>query len=306
MQRLAFFGASVTAQKEGYVAVFQELTKEMDVIVFRHAYSGMHLSDAGICFIDTALKDNPNYLFIEWFSTGQNYHGPTLSNYLDALVRKCVLQNCTPIFLLLDRDPILEKKRLMYDEIISYADQYKIYYIKLYDNVNIKDLLKDWVHTNSKGSDLYGNRIFEEFCKIVKNPQITYEIPEHNKYCNILFKDLDITVDANIIIEGSFQLIGIYQDVGLFSGLIMKDVDSKIRKEDIWDMYCHYTRKTIKINTDSECKNVKINVLQENFDTSTCRREYDFTNIKRYLRIYKIFYIGNISSIEVDNNIIAL
>jgi hypothetical protein len=72
-----------------------------------------------------------------------------------------------------------------------------------------------------------------------------------------------------------------------------------------WDIHCHYVRKSLKIKTTSECKNIKINILQDNFDTSTCRREYDFMNKKRYLRIYKLFYIGNISAIEVDNTNIS-
>jgi hypothetical protein len=302
MTKVTFFGASVTAQNDGYVSVFQKLVKEIDINVFKHSYGGMHLGDAGISFIDTILKDSPDYIFLDWFSTAINYEGQLLKTYLDVLVRKSRLQNCTLHFLLLDANPLSHKKRKMYAEVIRYAEEYKIYYTKLYDNPDITDLLRDNVHTNSKGSEFYGNRIFEDFSEMLKNPLLKCEIPEQNKYCDISFIDIDKTVEANIYMEGSFLLIGIYQDIGPFSGLIEKYVDSNIINERIWDIHCHYTRKSMKINTSPECKNIKINVLQENFDTSTCRRVYDFTGIKKYLRIFKIFYIGNISSISIDGN----
>lgn len=306
MTKVAFFGASVTAQKEGYVTVFQNLTKDKDITVFRNSYGGMSLDDAGICFIDEVLKDSPNYIFLDWVSASVSQEGVLLKKFLDCIIRKCLLQNSIPVFLIIGTLPMPKKRNMMIEETIKYAEEFNLYFINLFDKVNLKELIKDSVHTNSKGSEYYGKRVYEEFCGILKQGLRNYEISEKNIYCDILYKDLDYSVESYISIEGNFQLIGIYQDIGPFSGLIEKHVDSKIDKESIWDIYCHYTRKILKINTTSECKNVKVNILQENFDTSTCRREYDFTDKKRYLRIYKLFYIGYISAMEIDGNNIPI
>ena len=41
--------------------------------------------------------------------------------------------------------------------------------------------------------------------------------------------------------------------------------------------------------------NLKLLVLQEDFDTSTCRREYDFKGIQKKMKINEIYYTGDIN-----------
>lgn len=305
MPKVAFFGASVTVQKDGYVTVFENLTKDMDITVFRQGHSGMHLANAGICFIDEALKDKPICLFLDWFSPSSILTESNLNKCLDLIVRKCFIQSTVPVFLLFDYNPFSEMREIMYTNVIKYANKYKINYINLYKNENVNDLLKDEVHTTIVGAEFYGNNIFEFYSSQNKRP-IVYEIPEKNELFDIKYKEIDITININISISGSFQLIGIYQDIGQFSGLIEKLEDGKKSSCKIWDIHCHYVRKNIKISTENECKNLIVNVLQDNFDTSICRRPYDFSNKQKYLRIYKIYYIGVIDSLIVDDNNIAL
>ena len=305
MTKVAFFGASVTVQKDGYVTVFENLTKDMDITVFRHGYGGMRLDDAGISFIDEALKDKPNYLFLDWFSPSALCNENRLNKCLDLIVRKCFIQSIVPVFLLFDRNPFSEMREIMYTNVIKYADKYKINCINLYKNENATGLLKDEVHTTIIGSEFYGKRIYEVYSTLGKQP-IIYEIPEKNELFDIKYKDVDIIVNSNISISGSFQLIGIYQDVGYFSGLIEKIEDGKKSNSKTWDIHCHYIRKNFNISTVKYCSNLIVNVLQDNFDTSACRRIYDFTDKKRYLRIYKIFYIGVIDSLIVNDNNIEL
>ena len=47
---------------------FKIINEHYDVNVF--GYGSMHLYDAGMCFIDNVLDNNPNYRFIDWMSTG--------------------------------------------------------------------------------------------------------------------------------------------------------------------------------------------------------------------------------------------
>ena len=43
------------------------------------------------------------------------------------------------------------------------------------------------------------------------------------------------------------------------------------------------------INVDGQ---VKLEILNDNIDTSSCRRIYDFKNIEKELYIKQIFYVG--------------
>ena len=63
-------------------------------------------------------------------------------------------------------------------------------------------------------------------------------------------------------------------------------------------MYCHYKRKSNKINKIIIKGKTKIEVLQDKVDYSSCRRDYDFSNVEFELDISCIFYIGTLKFID--------
>ena len=67
-ERFAFFGASVTQQKNGYAIQFIKQNKCLNYNIF--GYGSRHLNDAGICYIDDVIRSNPSHCFIDWFNTG--------------------------------------------------------------------------------------------------------------------------------------------------------------------------------------------------------------------------------------------
>lgn len=74
---IAFFGASVTQQKNGYA---RKLTKKLCQKENIFGYGGCHLKNAGIIFINKVLEIKPTICFIEWFSTGTiTSHGPSVN-----------------------------------------------------------------------------------------------------------------------------------------------------------------------------------------------------------------------------------
>ena len=66
MTKIAFYGASVTQQRNGYVECFSKLSKDK---VLKFGFGGMQLSDAGICLIDKFIEIRPDICFVDWFST---------------------------------------------------------------------------------------------------------------------------------------------------------------------------------------------------------------------------------------------
>ena len=132
MKNIVFFGASVTQQKNGYVDIFTSFINKSnpEFLVQKYGFGSMHLRDAGICFIDEIILQKPSYCFIDWFTTAMIYNCSSLKTYLDCIVRKLKLINSKIVFLLLHNRDINERQQ-MYIDVISYANEYNIFYIEI-------------------------------------------------------------------------------------------------------------------------------------------------------------------------------
>lgn len=300
--RICFYGASVTEQKNntGYVPVFKNILEENQLNNFeiiQKGFGSMHLFDAGICKIDEIINEKPNYTFLDWFSTGYiETNADKLELYLGVIIRKLMLIQSNICFLLFDRSEMCENRLKMYYLIINYANKYNIHYIKLYNNSNVKELLRDSVHTNEVGAKFYAETIFDYFTKNMHNKDITYaNIPNENEYSIIKTLKIDKKIDDKIVLFGNFKLIGIYQTIGNFSGIveiIKNNTDKSFFS--IWDQWCHYSRNNIKINIEWS-NTVEIIITQNTFDTSLCKENVDFSSCEKYMYIYEIYYLGELN-----------
>jgi hypothetical protein len=300
-----FFGASVTAQKgdSGYVHVFSKLLVQnnfIDVNIIQKGFGSMHLCDAGICKIDEVIKENPNFCFIDWFSTGFVTNDKEyLQRLLNVIVRKLMLINCKVCFLLIDRLDLGEDRLKMFKNIIEYANQYNIQYIELYGNENVQELLRDSVHTNETGATFYAKKIYDYFMvDILHNEQIYNLIPNDNEYSNIKCMEINKQINDEIYITGNFKIIGIEQKIGPFSGLV-EITRNNIEKynQQLWDQWCHFERINIKLNTPFS-ESIKIKILQDSFDTTQCKCDIKFNEIKKYMYVHNIYYIGSLSNLN--------
>jgi len=189
----------------------------------------MNLLDAGICFLDNILNEKPNYCFIDWFST--DVFNDINELYLDCIVKKLFEIKCNVIFLLFDRMDMNSTRINMYNNVILYAKKYNIGYIELYNNDNKQELLKDIVHTNENGSQFYGKKIYNFFINNYKDTNLNNFciIPNENEYCNIKKLSVNKIVNNKIILTGKFKLIGIYQNIGIFSGLSKLQINNSLK-----------------------------------------------------------------------------
>ena len=103
------------------------------------------------------------YCFIDWFSTGFIFTNSSQLIYLDTILYKLNQIKCIPIILFLDRNPMEDKRKEMFELVKKYLDQHNINYIDLVQQFDSSKILRDCIHTNSKGSELYGTYIFEKF-----------------------------------------------------------------------------------------------------------------------------------------------
>ena len=282
--KINIFGASVTQQKDGYAQILKnKFFINQDVNIF--PFGGCHLSDAGIVRIDDVLENKPDITIIDWFSTAlrsidENSNikkdkftvsHEKVKEYMDTLINKFYKNNCKLVFLFLVRIDHLNRLEF-YNYLKKYLDSLGILYIDLNDILRYNELIiKDVVHTTNFGSKNYANYIYEILNSKLDSLSIPTEIPDPF-YGNIKKIEFNNEITDYIEFTGNGIIFTMSLKVGPFSGLIQYN-DEKINS---WDVYCHYERRFHfpSLKTFDVKNNLKLLVLQEDFDTSTCRREY--------------------------------
>ena len=290
---ITIFGASVTQQKNGYAVKLKSKFNE-EVRIF--GYGGMHLNNAGICFIDKVLEKDPSYCFIDWFSTGYTLINEKTIEYIDTIIYRFSQKQCKLIFLIFPSRDYSEKISF-YRFCKSHLETKSICYIDINDEIgSITDILRDEIHTTDYGSTKYSDIIYSYFMKNKNSITVPNDI-RPTKYLNINKIAVNRTFNKSIELEGSCEIIGFLLTIGPHSGLVELIEDKTSQVFNTWDPWCHYERKHFNLPCSIEGK-IRINILQDNFDTSNCRRRYDFTKIKKTLIVHDIYYIGQYLTIN--------
>jgi hypothetical protein len=196
-----------------------------------------------------------------------------------------------------------DKRIDMYNQAIAYAKKYSIPYIDLREHVkdlSIKDLYRDTVHTLEFGSKIYGEFIYQTFLeKILPFNNLNFSDISKTKYSNIQKMLIEPkTIYEEISIVGSAEVMGLYQNIGPYSGkieLIINDTEKST--QDLWDCWCYYERVVLKITKEFKGK-LLIKVSQENFDRSSAKEQVDWTVTKVIKPCGFLYFIGTISKIQ--------
>ena len=288
---IAFFGASVTAQKNSYS---KKLTKLFNKKEHIFGYGGCHLKNAGIVFIDKVLKIKPTICFIEWFSTEYTIFDENTINYLNTIVYKFSKNNCKLVFLLLtraDHDINID----WYNKLKKYFKDNNLIYIDVNDKTKYSKLLiRDAVHTTDYGSVYYSNYIFKMFNSLYNKLKIPQNL-QKTKYTSLKKLNINKKVNKYIKLKGNCIIFTCYIIVGPNSGYIEVNGNEIL----LWDQYCHYNRKNCKISNIKIDGHLELKILQKKVDYSSCRRNFDFSNVMFELNILEIYYIGdNLNFVE--------
>lgn len=278
MKKIAFFGASITQQKTGYVHHFKELNPSYNIQQF--GYGSMYITDAGICFIDNVIDQKPDYCFLDWFSPACYRPPKKIKDYIDAIIEKLFKIECHPIFLFFYRKNMDNRWFEMFDYIKEYGKNLNINNIDLSKIKNPDQYLRDTIHTNDHGSEKYANLINKEFNKMIflkSEKNIT-----KNKYSEIKCLNINkvYTNEFQIKSDGESSIIGILQNIGPYTQDIECISDNQSFTKKIKDKWSErYERETIKIDIEKFSGNLKF-IVPENSK----------------LVVKKIFYIGDFLS----------
>jgi len=295
---ISIFGASVTQQKNGYA---KQLRKFLSDKVEIHGYGGMHLNDAGICFLEEASNNKPEYCLIDWFTTGYNICTPETEILIEAILYHFNTRNCKIIFLFLPfkDDP---NKECFYLYCQSILDKRSIAYIDILKQIEIsgiENFLRDSVHTTDFGSLLYAKLIGENFIKL-KNGLTTNTNHKKTKYNNVCSLKVMKEFSKQLLLIGNCEIIGLLLTIGPHSGKLQVSGTGTNNIINTWDRWCHYPRLHFTLATLIQ-GNLSIQVLQDPFDTSSCKADIDFSKIPKKIIVHRIYYIGEGITIKNAN-----
>ena len=302
--RIAFYGASITQQTNGYWESFARLNPSFEVSPFGNG--AMHLNDAGVCYIQDVIDYEPEWCFIDWFSTGYIVYGRDMNEvttveedfedikqYIDTILYSFLSKNIKLVFLTFpdktidSRDGKVVEKEEIYKLINNYINDIGVPTIDISESFeDLRLVTRDGAHTTPFGSVQYAKLINEEFKNIHNIIEMPTQYPERNEYCGVKRMELNFDVFDKLVLGGPCKIIGVAQSVGPYTGLL--DIDGVI--VNIWDRWCYYERRMVLLKFDvGELTTIK--VLEDDFDRSVCEHSADW-GTKKQLKLTTIFYAG--------------
>ena len=290
--KIVYFGASVTAQPNGYVDKSQKHLMSYEVV--KKAYGGMHLKDAGCFFIDEMLSCEPSYCVIDFFGTGY-INIENTKEYIENIFYKCHKKNTKVIGLFISRKDEDETRIKFINYCISIFELHHIPYIKthpLLETYNIDDLLKDSVHLSSHGANIVANYVSSELLKKMNEPQ-KINI-EKNKYYQI--KEMKMRQCKQVQISGKGYIYSIFQKIGPYSPCVnIIHENGTIQKEQIWDKHCAYERSHFNLSNIEVNDKVFIEINNDQIDYELCdNKQIQWNSHDKTLKLITMYYNGNL------------
>ena len=321
------FGASITAQgihhssgePTGYVHYLSEiLAKQISNAEVRSLAAGSsHFDSAGYVLLDEVINQKPDLLILDWHITGLGQFDDFLWSSAIRKIRDSAITTLIVIFPL--------------SEVISAGHERPnvgqargavsagIHLLNLYTNVGssvFPDLhLRDGVHTNPAGAELYARLIAFAIAEILSDPSCVLQeggglsiplvsISEPVFVDSCLLDDgfkklssLDMVIERSSGWTGGINIIA-ESMVGPFSPVVNIAFNDGTASQSIWDPWCHYPRSNftslIKLPCLNDSIDIAITISDESPDYSKCiNKNYDFSSVaERYLMIKKIYCIG--------------
>lgn len=112
------------------------------------------------------------------------------------------------------------------------------------------------------------------------------------KIKRVFYKKIELQMDCSIL--------GFYCTIGPYSGLCTLDFDNGDSESyNLWDKWCYYERRHFCLSVPYYKGFVNVNILQDIFDTSSCKMDFDFNKHKKKIVLNAICYQGK--SLEIKN-----
>jgi len=299
--KISFFGASITEQKEGYVYQIKNyFNTNKNINIYQNGYGARYITDSGIINIDNVILNEPNYCFLDWFSTLLIDDISNLLIYINTIIYKFTKINCKLIFLFFPRKDMNNDRKKMYNSVQKYLNSINISYLDLSDifNNNLEYILKDGIHTNKQGGIEYANRIIEYFNNNLNNINYPSIMPLETKYCNYKKLSFNHIINEYIIFDGDGDIVGFKIIKNKHCGIVdIFNNNIYYKSYNFWDRWCTWTRESLDCSLKINGK-VKILLTNKNVDINNESPNIDWSKINKTIEIQELFYIGNLNIID--------
>ena len=179
--KIAYLGASVTAQKQGYRPNlhqwFQEYFK-LPHVEINGAIGGVISGAAVFLMDDTVLQYQPDLCIIEYSTVDMAWNSPEIGSAIEAMVRKLQAIDCPICFLYLYRTG---QKFDVFNPVISWYEEVAEYYQIPSINVGryieallekqefqFDDLFRDFVHNTPEGGKFVAEYVAETLLQVLR------------------------------------------------------------------------------------------------------------------------------------------
>lgn len=300
---ISFYGASVTAQKDGYVYELQKIMENWEIEKYGFPGSGINL-----CKLDLVLKNKPSIVFLQWSLHGYSGKISVIKN----LVWRIVNSSAIPVFIHMPRSDLNSSGAMSaattIRDINKVALELNVTVYDLRNQIPLEELnnglLRDSVHTLPEGSKRYAL----ELKKLLMRDKPKFPLPflcssEEQCFPKLIKVNLKSYKTFTFKLQG--EIIGMYVIVGPNSNYIdyYKNGKFHVRKL-LWDGFCYYPRIKYGYPYQSETLSlIDIKVQSINFSRAECRRNIsiDYESLVPTLEVDEICYVGQLFDISVDS-----
>ena len=180
--KIAYLGASVTAQKQGYRPNLHKLLcqhYQQPHVEINGAIGGVISGAAVFLMDDTVLQYKPDVCFIEYSTVDMAWNSHEIVAVIEGMVRKLQAIDCQICFLYLYRT---KQKFAGFNQVISWyeevAEFYRLPSINMgryiEDGLNkhkfqFDEIFRDFVHNTPSGGKLIAEYLFEGLIEILQN-----------------------------------------------------------------------------------------------------------------------------------------
>jgi hypothetical protein len=314
-KKILFYGASVTAQAgdTGFFELVKKELMELGFEVFRTAYGGCHIDDAGFYRFESALENDFSFIVFEWNTTGLSTYNEFKLAYILQLVKS---RGAKPLFLILPQESTVVNKRNSENQILYICRRLNIPLLDVSDGLSLekfKLLVRDIVHTNELGANFYKEKIVSFIKKVVNEASDYFDgfnlLDDHSikhlksnilPYEICLKKEETLKINIKSFSDVYSELL-IRHRIGTFSPVISIS-DGVLKKSlSLWDSYCHYEREhftTLINNADFKSAYlrdpylIEIKISDDLPKYETCRRPDVNFDVEKLVKITEIYSIG--------------
>lgn len=245
--KILFYGASVTAQKgaSGYVSRVRDFLDTEGYEIEGFGIGACHLDDAGFYNADQVINKKPDLCLLEWNTTGL---GEFNKLKLQTILINFTKANIALGFMIFPRKKTNAiSNRVAETQIIDICKDNNIPLLDIRDKVSLEENLRDDVHTNEFGAELYAQLISDWIIKTnfrVIHPSVNWKalpgVVNHNFECEIVKRQnlhLNFTQDNSSFYEIVFEII-----VGPSIVDLIIFENANFSKKSFIDRWCYYDR----------------------------------------------------------------